>query len=301
MTWPRNFCSEIIFPKLKMENKGKGLNSLLGDSDLVIKRRVAAFSGVREIDTNKIVAGSGQPRKSFDEVSLKELADSILTQGLIQPITVRETDKDRFEIISGERRYRASLMAGLAKIPAYIREVDDQRSLEMALIENIQRENLNPIEIALSYRRMIEELGFRQEDLGNRIGKSRSNITNFLRLLQLPADIQTGLILGVVTAGQVRPLIPVNDPALQMDIYHKILEDNLSAREVEALVKKGNAFEAVANALDIHREDMRIEEMTLKGKTKVPVKIKVQDINKGQVSIRFSGPEELDDILEKLG
>lgn len=283
-----------------MENKGKGLNSLLGDSDLVVKRKVAAFVGVKEIEIDKIAAGGAQPRKAFDEVALKELADSIVAQGLIQPITVREIPGGKFEIISGERRYRASQLAGLSKIPAYIREVDDQRSLEMALIENIQRENLNPVEIALSYRRMIEELGFRQEDLGNRIGKSRSNITNYLRLLNLPADIQTGLVLGVVSIGQVRPLIPVNDPALQMDIYHKILEDNLSAREVESLVKKGNAFEAEANELEIHREDIRIEEMTLKGKTKVPVKIKVQDINKGQVTIKFSGSEELETILEKL-
>lgn len=283
-----------------MENKGKGLNSLLGDSDLVVKRKVAAFVGVKEIDTDKITAGGSQPRKAFDEAALKELADSILAQGLIQPITVRETPEGKFEIISGERRYRASRLAGLTRIPAYIREVDDQRSLEMALIENIQRENLNPIEIALSYRRMIEELGFRQEDLGNRIGKSRSNVTNYLRLLNLPTDIQTGLVLGAVTVGQVRPLVPVNDAALQMDIYQKILEDNLSAREVEALVKKGNAFEAEANELEIHREDIRIEEMTLKGKTKVPVKIKVQDINKGQVTIKFSGTEELDAILAKL-
>ncbi len=284
-----------------MENKGKGLNSLLGDSELVVKRKVAAFVGVKEIETDKIKAGGSQPRKAFDETALKELADSILLQGLIQPITVRETPEGRFEIISGERRYRAAKLAGLSKIPAYIREVDDQRSLEMALIENIQRENLNPIEIALSYRRMIEELGFRQEDLGNRIGKSRSNITNYLRLLNLPADIQTGLVLNVVTVGQVRPLIPVNDAALQMDIYQKILEDNLSAREVEALVKKGNAFEAEADELEMHREDMRIEEMTLKGKTAVPFKIRVQDINKGQVTIKFSDTRELDLILEKLG
>jgi len=283
-----------------MENKGKGLNSLLGDSDLVVKRKVAAFVGVKEIETDKIAAGGSQPRKAFDEAALKELADSILVQGLIQPITVRETPEGKFEIISGERRFRAAKLAGLTRIPAYIREVDDQRSLEMALIENIQRENLNPMEIALSYRRMIEELGFRQEDLGNRIGKSRSNITNYLRLLNLPADIQTGLVLGVVTVGQVRPLIPVNDAALQMDIYQKILEDNLSAREVEALVKKGNAFEAEANELEIHREDIRIEEMTLKGKTTVPFRIRVQDINKGQVTIKFSGTDELDAILEKL-
>lgn len=272
----------------------------MGDSDLVVKRKVAAFTGVKEIETDKIIAGGSQPRKAFDSAALKELADSILVQGLIQPITVRETADGKFEIISGERRFRASRLAGLDRIPAYIREVDDQRSLEMALIENIQRENLNPVEIALSYRRMIEELGFRQEDLGNRVGKSRSNITNYLRLLQLPTEVQTGLILGVVTVGQVRPLIPVNDAALQMDIYQKILEENLSAREVEALVKKGNAFEAEANELEIHREDIRIEEMTLKGKTKVPLKIKVQDINKGQVTIKFSDQEELEAILSKL-
>lgn len=283
-----------------MENKGKGLNSLLGDSDLVVKRKVAAFVGVKEIEIDRIAAGHSQPRKTFDEAALKELAESIRVQGLIQPITVRENTDGKLEIISGERRFRASKMAGLTRIPAYIREVDDQRSLEMALIENIQRENLNPIEIALSYRRMMEELGFRQEDLGNRVGKSRSNITNFLRLLSLPTEIQTGLVLGVVTSGQVRPLIPVNDPVLQMDIYHKILEENLSAREVEALVKRGNAFEAQANELEMHREDIRIEEMTLKGKTKVPIKIKVQDINKGQVTIRFSDAEDLDSILQKL-
>lgn len=272
----------------------------MGDSDLVVKRKVAAFAGVREIETDKIAAGGAQPRKAFDETALKELADSIRVQGLIQPITVRETAEATFEIISGERRYRAAKLAGLSRIPAYIREVDDQRSLEMALIENIQRENLNPIEIALSYRRLMEELGFRQEDLGNRIGKSRSNVTNYLRLLNLPSDIQTGLVLGAVTVGQVRPLIPVNDTALQMDIYQKILEDNLSARDVEALVKKGNAFEAEADELEMHREDIRIEEMTLKGKTTVPFRIRVQDINKGQVTIKFSGTEELDEILEKL-
>lgn len=283
-----------------MDNKGKGLNSLLGDSDLVVKRKVAAFVGVKEVDIDRIAAGHAQPRKTFDETALKELAESIRVQGLIQPITVRENTDGKLEIISGERRFRASKMAGLTRIPAYIREVDDQRSLEMALIENIQRENLNPIEIALSYRRMMEELGFRQEDLGHRVGKSRSNITNFLRLLNLPTEIQTGLVLGVVTSGQVRPLIPVNDQMLQMDIYHKILEENLSAREVEALVKRGNAFEAQANELEMHREDMRIEEMTLKGKTKVPIKIKVQDINKGQVTIRFSDAEDLDNILQKL-
>ncbi len=283
-----------------MEATGKGLTSLLGDSDLVVKRKVASFVGVQEIDITKIEVGASQPRQVFDETALQELADSIIANGLIQPITVREKPNGTFEIISGERRFRASKLAKLSKIPAFIREVNDQRSLEMALIENIQRENLNPVEIALSYKRMMEELGFKQEDLGKRVGKSRSNITNYLRLLQLPTEIQSGLILGVVSAGQVRPLITISDSAKQIDIYQRILEYGLSAREIEALVKKGNTFEADANEVDIFREDMRIEEMTLKGKTTVPLKIQVQDVNKGNVTLKFSNLEELESILGKL-
>lgn len=283
-----------------MEATGKGLTSLLGDSDLVVKRKVASFVGVQEIDIAKIEVGTSQPRHVFDETALQELADSIIANGLIQPITVREKPNGTFEIISGERRFRAAKLAKLSKIPAFIREVNDQRSLEMALIENIQRENLNPVEIALSYKRMMEELGFKQEDLGKRVGKSRSNITNYLRLLQLPTEIQSGLILGVVSAGQVRPLITISDPVKQIDIYQRILEYGLSAREIEALVKKGNTFEADANEVDIFREDMRIEEMTLKGKTTVPLKIQVQDVNKGNVTLKFSNLEELESILGKL-
>lgn len=283
-----------------MESKGKGINSLLGDSDLVVNNKVRSFAGVKEIELGQIVAGNSQPRKAFDENALNELAESIQVQGLIQPITVRVVGENQYEIISGERRFRAAKIAGLDKIPAYIREVNDQRSLEMALIENIQRENLNPIEIALSYQRMIEELEFKQEELGKRVGKSRSNVTNYLRLLQLPSEIQTGLVLGVVSVGQVRPLIPVDDSLLQMEIYQKILEESLNSREVEALVKKGNAFEAEASELEMHREDIRIEEMTLKGQTIVPIKIKVQDLNKGFVSLKFSSEENLNEILASL-
>ena len=283
-----------------MENKGRGINALLSDSDKVLKQKISGFAGVKEIELSKIIAGDSQPRKHFDQAALEELAESIRLQGLIQPITVRKTDSGAYSIISGERRFRASQLAGLTTIPAYIRDVDDQRSLEMALIENIQRENLNPIEVALSYRRMIEELGFRQEDLGKRLSKSRTNITNTLRLLNLPTEIQTGLILGVITSGQVRPLIPVQDENYQMDIYRRILEENLTAREVEILVKKGNAFDVEASELERHREDIRIEEMTLKGKTVVPFKIKVQDINKGNVTIKFANQAELESILSKL-
>lgn len=285
---------------MQMENKGKGLNSLLSDSDLVVSRKVAAFRGVKEVEISKLEIGTQQPRSHFDEEALEELAESIRIHGLIQPITVRELPEGKFEIISGERRFRASIKAGLETIPAFIRDVDDQRSLQMALIENIQRENLNPIEIALSYQRMIQECELKQEDLGKRVGKSRSSVTNYLRLLNLPSDIQSGLVLGVITMGQAKPLITIEDKSLQLDIYQRILEQGLSAREIEALAKKGNTFEAEANELDLYREDLRIEEITLKGKTIVPFKIQVQDMNKGSVSIKFSNQEQLKEILEKL-
>jgi ParB family transcriptional regulator, chromosome partitioning protein len=282
------------------QNKNKGLNSLLSDSDLVVQRKVAAFRGVSEVEIDKLEVGTQQPRSHFDVKSIEELAESIRVHGLIQPITVREKEDGKFEIISGERRFRAAKLAGLDKMPAFIRDVDDHRSIEMALIENIQRENLNPIEIALSYQRMVTECQVSQEELGKRVGKSRSAVTNYLRLLNLPTEVQSGLILGVISMGQARPLIPIQDNNLQLDIYQRILENDLSAREIEALVKKGNAFEAGANELDLHREDMRIEEITLKGKTLVPIKIQIQDLNKGNVAIKFSNAEELAEILAKL-
>ncbi len=283
-----------------LPNRGRGLGSLLSDSELVVSQKVAAFKGVKELELDKIQAGAFQPRTDFDETAIRELAESIKVHGIIQPITVRELEKDKFEIISGERRYRAALKAGLAKVPAYIRDVDDQRSLEMALIENIQRENLNPIEIALSYQRMINECNLLQEELGGRVGKNRTTVNNYLRLLQLPAEIQTGLILGLLSVGQARPLITLEDKLFQIELYKRIIEQDLSARKVEQLVKEENTFEREASALDRYREDMRIEEITLKGKTLVPIKINISDIEKGHVSIKFSNDEQLETILRKL-
>lgn len=278
----------------------KGINSLLSDSDLVVKNKIAAFKGVVELDINLLDVGAQQPRHIFEESLIDELAESIKIHGLIQPITARSKDDGRFEIISGERRFRASKIAGLSHVPVFVRHVDNQRSLEMAIIENIQRENLNPIEIALSFRRMIEECELSQDEMAKRVSKSRSSVTNFLRLLQLPTEIQSGIILGVISMGQAKPLITLNDENRQLDIYQRILEHHLSARDIEALVKKGNAFEAGANALDLHKEDMRIEEITLKGKTKVPFKIQVQNLNKGSISIKFSNAAELQTIMDTL-
>jgi ParB family chromosome partitioning protein len=281
-------------------NKGKGLNSLLSDSDLVVTHKIASFKGVKAIAIEKIITGSHQPRTDFNEEMLQELADSIKVHGIIQPITVREKD-GLYEIISGERRFRASKLLGLETLPSYIRNVDDAKSLELALIENIQREDLNPIEIAISYQRMISECELKQEELGERVGKNRSTVTNYLRLLQLPIEIQTGLVLGKLTIGQARPLIALDDVDFQLDLFQKIVENGLSSRKVEALVKMGNAFETESSPIDRYREDMRIEELTLKGKTKVPFKIQVQDVDKGNISIKFDNEEQLSALLEKLG
>jgi ParB family transcriptional regulator, chromosome partitioning protein len=234
-----------------METKGKGLNSLLSDSDDVLKEKVAAFGGVVLLALDELEVGPWQPRSIFEESLIQELADSIKLHGLIQPITVRKVQGAKYQIISGERRYRASKLAELEKVPAYIRFVDDEQSLQMALIENLQRENLNPVEVALSFRRMVEELNLSQEELALRVGKSRSAVANFMRVLNLPTEIQSGLILGVISMGQAKPLISMTDKAFQLEVYHKILDHNLSSREIEAIVKNGSLFEAKASNLAI--------------------------------------------------
>ncbi|UBM60660.1 ParB/RepB/Spo0J family partition protein [Marinilongibacter aquaticus] len=276
---------------------GKGLGSLLSDSDLVVSKEVASFQGVKEIPVGKVVANPYQPRQEFDEEALQELAESIGIHGIIQPITVREQDGS-YELISGERRLKAAKRAGLEQVPAYIRNVDDQRSLEMALIENIQRQNLNAIEIALSFRRMIDECELKQEELGSRVGKNRTTVNNYLRLLQLPAAVQSAITLGKISMGQARPLITLEDEDFQIELLNKIIKQGLSARKVEQLVKINASNEM--SPLETYREDMRIEELSLKGRTIHPVKIKISQIDKGYISLPFEDEKELADLLAKL-
>lgn len=280
---------------------GKGLNSLLSDSNSVVSQKLTSFRGVKEVLVKKIKVNPHQPRTDFDETALNELADSIKVHGIIQPLTVRESKDGSYELISGERRLRAIKIVGLEKVPAYIRNVDDQRSLEMALIENIQRQNLNAIEVALSFERMIKECRLKQEELGGRVGKNRTTVNNYLRLLQLPAAIQSGIVLGQLTMGQARPLITLEDEAFQLELFQKIVQQGLSARKVEELVKQENAFGDSLSPLEGFREDMRIEELSLKGKTLVPLKIKVNAVDKGVVSLPFDNEEQLAEIVETLG
>src|ERR1700744_554674 len=224
---------------------GKGLSALLNDTPDVRNDRPAAVSSndtnslgsVNEIKISEIEVNPFQPRTDFDEQALQELSESIKLQGLIQPITVRRVNAHSYQLISGERRLRASKLAGLTTIPAYVRTANDQQMLEMALIENIQRENLNAIEVALSFQRMIDECHLKQEELGERVSKNRSTVTNYLRLLRLPPAIQAAIRDGQVTMGHAKALITINDPTRQLYINQQIIEQGLSVRKVEEMVR----------------------------------------------------------------
>jgi ParB family transcriptional regulator, chromosome partitioning protein len=224
---------------IKRNGLGKGLTALLQDSntDVSSKNPIAANS-ISEIRLSEIEANPFQPRKEFDEGALDELAESIKLHGIIQPITVRKIGYGKYELVSGERRTRASIRAGLTTIPAYVRVANDQSMLEMALIENIHREDLNAIEIAQSYKRLLEECSLKQEELGDRIGKNRSTVTNYLRLLRLPEEIQIALRDNQITMGHARALLGIEDRDKQVSVLDDIIDMELSVRAVEELVKK---------------------------------------------------------------
>lgn len=219
---------------------GRGLGALIdtGDGATDNKDMNRRMSGVAEIDLESIDTNPYQPRTIFDEELLNELAGSIKEIGIIQPITVRKSGNNRFQLITGERRLRASKIAGISKIPAYIREANDQNMLEMALIENIQREDLDAIEIAISYQRLVDECSLTQENLSQRVGKKRATVANYLRLLKLPAEIQLGIKDEKLSMGHARSLINIGDPKTQLKIYNRIIEQDLSVRKVEEIVRK---------------------------------------------------------------
>ncbi len=222
---------------------GKGLGALLSSSETDITSRndiagsPAVAGSVASIALDKIETNPFQPRTDFEIQALTELSESIRQQGIIQPITVRKLGYDRYQIISGERRFRASKLAGLEVIPAYIRIANDQAMLEMALVENIQRENLNPIEIGISYKRLIDECNLSQEELADKVGKDRSTVTNYMRLLKLPPKIQAAIRDGQISMGHARAIINVDDIGVQLKIYDEIVTNNLSVRKVEELVR----------------------------------------------------------------
>jgi ParB family chromosome partitioning protein len=225
----------------KKQALGRGLSALLKDAPNITaasdKNSDKVVGNIIEIELNLIDVNPYQPRTYFDEESLRELASSIKELGVIQPITVRKLDGNKFQLVSGERRFRASKLIGNSTVPAYIRLANDQEMLEMALVENIQRKNLDPIEVALSYQRLIDEIKLTQEELSTRVGKKRSTVTNYLRLLKLDPILQTGMRDGFISMGHGRAIINVESSEDQLNIYEKILREKLSVRQTEELVK----------------------------------------------------------------
>jgi len=288
---------------------GRGLGALLEDAPVThvgkgFQTSQNPVNNISDIDLLDIEINPFQPRTQFDEEALAELAESIRVQGIIQPITVRRLSEKKYQLISGERRYHASKLAGLLRIPAYIRTANDQQMLELALIENIQRENLNAIEIALSYQRLISECQLRQEDLGDRVGKKRSTVTNYLRLLKLPPDIQASLRDGQLSMGHARALINVDTIDHQLDIYKKILKEDLSVRKVEELVNKLKSAHETAKPVAPQKSavDYQIRQVQDKLTSHFGSRVTVQNdpTNKGFIKIPYLSHEDLNRILEIL-
>ena len=217
---------------------GRGLGALIEEAEPNEARVDKSIAGGTEIDISLIEANPFQPRTVFDQEALDELASSIKEICVIQPITVRELENGRYQLITGERRFRASMIAGLSHIPAYIRTANDQGMLEMALVENIQREDLNAVDIAISYQRLVEECSLTQENLSLRVGKKRATVANYLRLLKLPAEIQIGLRDSKISMGHARALVAIDDPHDQLNLFYKIVEEELSVRKTEDLARK---------------------------------------------------------------
>ena len=283
----------------KYNSLGRGLDALIS-TDAV---RTQGSSTINEIAIDQIEANPNQPRREFDDEALQELAHSIREIGIIQPITLRQTAENRFQIIAGERRWRASQLAGLKAIPAYIRTIKDENVMEMALVENIQREDLNAIEIALAYEHLLEGSGMTQEKVSERIGKSRTAITNYLRLLKLPAQVQMALQKKEFDMGHARALLALDSPALQIKLFKEILKNGYSVRKVEELVqalKNGDDIESGKKKI-IARNQLPEEFCELRNQLASFLNTKVQmtcsSKGKGKISIPFANEAELERIM----
>ncbi len=280
---------------------GRGLSALLEsqETDVTASQNSSVSStlgGITEIYIQQIEANPFQPRTQFEEQALHELAQSIKELGIIQPVTVRKMGYDRFQLISGERRFRASQLAGLTTIPAYVRVANDQSMLEMALVENIQRSNLNAIEVALSYERLIEECNLTQDQLSSRVGKQRSTISNYLRLLKLPVAVQSALRENRISMGHARALINLNNESEQLAALEQILADNLSVRKTEELAK---TTKNSSSPLPLSLVDKKLMS-DLSQHFDVKVKLQRKDIEKGKIVIPFNSEKDLERILSLI-
>ena len=286
---------------------GRGLGALLHNeeelsSNPIGLNQVLNTENIGEIEIDKIEVNPFQPRTDFDQEAMEELASSIAKQGIIQPVTVRKLSGNEYQLISGERRIQASRLAGLEKVPAYIRSADDQQMLEMALIENIQRENLNPMEISLSYQRLITEIGLHQEQLGDRVGKKRTTVNNYLRLLKLPPDIQAALRDKKISMGHAKAILSIDDVEQQLNLFNKVIKDNISVRKTEELARlpyNNSPTETPLRAETRDREITRVQNR-LSSHFGTQIRIKSDAKNKGEIKIPFFSTNDLNRILEIL-
>lgn len=288
---------------------GKGLSALLenAETDITTKSSNAGVVGsVSMLPIDSIEANPFNPRTSFEREALEELSQSIAVHGIIQPLTVRKLGRDNYQLISGERRFRASQMAGLKEVPAYIRVANDQTMLEMALVENIQREDLNAIEVALSYSRLIEECSLTQDELSQKVAKSRSSITNHLRLLKLPAEIQASVRDNSISMGHARALVSVGDESIQLAIHSRVIEDGLSVRDTEALVREGYVEPRSSVPSSAERTAIAISEKQFTFKEHLSDRLSARvDIRKsatggGKIVVNFNSEVDLNRIIELL-
>jgi len=282
---------------------GKGLGALIEDAGN--EQSQQQVDAVNEIELSKIDVNPYQPRTNFNENALNELASSIKEIGVIQPITLRKINEDKYQLITGERRFRAAKMAGITKIPAFVRVADDQAMLEMALVENIQREDLDAIEVAISYQRLIEECKLTQENLSGRVGKKRATISNYLRLLRLPAEIQLGIRDHKISMGHARALITIDDPEKQLKAYYRIIDEGLSVRKTEEIIRELSEQQAKAkNNKKKEKNSIPEEYKQLKNHLaeyfNTNIDFKRNDNGRGKIIIPFKSDDDLERIMTLL-
>ncbi len=294
---------------MKKQGLGRGIGALLGEES---EEKPAEQASINNVSIELIDANPWQPRSEFDQEKMDELTASIKSVGIIQPLTLRKMDNGRYQIIAGERRFRASKEAGLQEVPAYVRDAGDDTMLELALIENIQRADLNPIEEALSYQRLIEECNLTQEVMAERVGKKRSTVTNYLRLLKLPAEIQAGLRERLISMGHARAIINVDDASVQSMLYQQTLEFGYSVRRVEELVREYNeggkpdTQEDEQSDKPVKKEKANLGEQynalkdQLSARFGTKIKFDRNERGKGKITIPFANDEELERIVEIL-
>ncbi len=281
---------------------GRGLGALIeGVEKEVLEKKVEANL---QIDINSIDGNPFQPRTRFDAQSLEELASSIRQVGIVQPLTVREMEDGRYQLIAGERRLRAARMAGLTHVPAYVRTADDTAMLEMALVENIQREDLDAMEVAITYQRLIEECSLTQEQLSDRVGKQRSTVANYLRLLRLPAEIQLGIRNRALTMGHARTLVNIEDPTKQINIFYHVIQEDLSVRATEDLVRHFQSEAVKDPAREEKRKKLNSEYGELAGQLSKlfasEVQFRINEKGRGKIVIPFSDSDEMERIIALL-